>query len=198
MADDVIQIRRYPNRRFYSRDARKYVSLEEIEQLVREGRTIDVTDSQTGESLTRTVLAQIITDRQPDKMSLFPVDMLHAIVRANDAVTGFLRDYFRQSLTYLDYLQKHGTTARELASPIHWMKLWLDGIKAPASAVAAAVRKATANESSSEPADDSGLGSDAATARDNGASDNGASDDMLARIAVLEARIRQLESRDGT
>ena len=127
MSDDPIQIKRYPNRRFYARNTSKYVSLQEIEEMVREGHTVEIRDSRSGESMTRAILAQIILDRQPEKMSLFPVDMLHYILRSNDAMVGFLRDYFRHSLTYLDYLQKHGTTAKELANPMHWVKAWLSG-----------------------------------------------------------------------
>ncbi len=127
MSDDPIQIKRYPNRRFYAKQTSKYVTLQEIEEMVREGHTVEIRDSRSGESMTRAVLAQIILDRQPEKMSLFPVDMLHYILRSNDVMIGFLRDYFRHSLTYLDYLQKHGSTAKELANPMHWVKAWLSG-----------------------------------------------------------------------
>ena len=129
MTEEVIQIKRYPNRRFYSRDESKYVSLQDIERLIQEGRTIEISDSQTAESRTRTVLTQIILDRQPDNISLFPVDMLHSIVRSNNLVTDFLRDYFQHSLTYLDYLQRHSTSAKDLVNPMHWAKAWMDGFK---------------------------------------------------------------------
>ena len=129
MPDEIVQIKRYPNRRFYARNTSKYVSLQEIEELVQQGKTVEVTESQTGESLTRAILTQIIIDRQPQKISLFPVDMLHSIVRSNDMVTDFLRDYFQHSLTYLDYLQRHGASAKNLVNPIHWAKVWIDGFK---------------------------------------------------------------------
>src|SRR3972149_5401640 len=122
MAEEPIQIKRYPNRRFYARNTSKYVSLPEIEEMIRQGRTVDVVDSQTGESITHAVLTQIILERQPEKMSLFPIAMLHSIVRSNEAMTDFLRDYFRHSLTYLDYLQQHGTVTGGLPNPVHWVK----------------------------------------------------------------------------
>ena len=52
--------------------------------------------------------------------------MLHFILRSNDMMADFLRDYFRQSLTYLEYLQKQGTAAKKLTSPMHWARAWLD------------------------------------------------------------------------
>ncbi len=127
MLREAIQIKRYPNRRYYARNTSQYVSLKEIEELVQNGATVEIRDSQSGENLTRTVLTQIIMERQPDKMSLFPADMLHFIVRSNDAMSGFLRDYFHHSLTYLDYLQRH-STATPFRQPMHWVKAWLDGI----------------------------------------------------------------------
>jgi polyhydroxyalkanoate synthesis repressor PhaR len=168
MADELIQIKRYPNRRFYARNASKYVSLPEIEEMIRVGHTVDVRDSQTGEDITRTVLAQIIMDRQPEKMALFPIEMLHSIVRSNDMMMEFLRDYFRHSLTYLDYLKRHSTSARDLANPVNWVKAWLDGFR-PADELAQSPLPEAEGIRSSDP-------------------------ELNQRIAELEQRIRQLEA----
>ena len=129
MPDAPIQITRYPNRRFYTSSESRYVSLQEIEMMIRDGKQVEIRDSQTNEDLTGTVLARIIMERQPDKMRLFPIDMLHSILRSNDVMSDFLRDYFRQALPYLDYLQKHNP-AMTMVQPMHWMKAWLDGIVA--------------------------------------------------------------------
>ena len=98
---------------------------------------MEIRESQSGEDLTRSVLTQIIIERQPEKMLLFPTDMLHFILRSNDMMTDFLRDYFRQSLTYLNYLQRHSATASTLTRPVHWVKAWLDGLS-PSTAEATA------------------------------------------------------------
>jgi polyhydroxyalkanoate synthesis repressor PhaR len=127
MSAKTIQINRYPNRRYYAKHESRYISLPEIEDLIRAGHTVEITDSQTGEDRTRQVLAQIIMERHPDMISLFPAAMLHSMLRSNELMTDFLRDYFRQSLTYLDYLQKHGSSIDSLAQPMHWWKAWLDG-----------------------------------------------------------------------
>jgi polyhydroxyalkanoate synthesis repressor PhaR len=127
MPDAPVQITRYPNRRFYTRSESRYVSLEEIEQMVRDGKQVEIRDSQTDEDLTGPVLARIIMDRQPEKMRLFPIDMLHCILRSNDVMSDFLRDYFQHALPYLDYLQRHNP-AVTMVQPMHWIKAWLDGI----------------------------------------------------------------------
>lgn len=166
MADPAIQIKRYPNRRYYAKHTSQYVSLPEIEEMVTSGQTVEIRDSQSGEDLTRSVLTQIIMERQPEKMSLFPSDMLHFIVRSNDTMSDFLRDYFRHSLTYLNYLQRHSAVT-PLAQPMHWVKAWLDGI-APTSA------------KRSEPPENT---------------ESNAGDDLAIRIQELEERLRQLESK---
>lgn len=127
MPDAPVQITRYPNRRFYTRSESRYVSLEEIEQMVRDGKQVEIRDSQTDEDLTGPVLTRIIMDRQPEKMRLFPIDMLHCILRSNDVMSDFLRDYFQHALPYLDYLQRHNP-AVTMVQPMHWIKAWLDGI----------------------------------------------------------------------
>lgn len=167
MPDERIQITRYPNRRFYARNESRYVSLEEIEEMVRAGKSVEIHDSQTDEDITGAVLTRIILERQPDKMRLFPIDMLHFVVRSNDVMSDFLRDYFRHSLPYLEYLQKHSTAAvTTLVQPMHWMKAWLDSIAPQATS-----QKVPGGE---QPKPDTAV-------------------PLSKRIAELEERIRQLE-----
>ena len=119
------EFKRYPDRRFYASHTSKYVSLPEIEEMIAGGLTVEIVDSQTGEDITRSVLVQIIAERHPDKMAMFPSAMLHAMLRANAVTMGFLQDYFRNSMAYVDYFQKHGASG-PLEKPMHWMKAWLD------------------------------------------------------------------------
>jgi polyhydroxyalkanoate synthesis repressor PhaR len=127
MSDQTILIKRYPNRRYYARNSSKYVSLKEIEEMVQSGHTVEIRDSQTDEDMTHVVLTQILMDRHPEKMSLFPTDLLHFILRTNDVMSGFLGEYFRHSLTYLDLLRLKSPPANAL-TPMNWAKSWLDSI----------------------------------------------------------------------
>jgi polyhydroxyalkanoate synthesis repressor PhaR len=133
MSNDTIRIKRYPNRRYYATHTSRYISLAEIEQLIRDGASVEIVDSQTGDDLTRTILLQIIAERHPDKIAMFPIAMLHSMLRANEVVSEFLQTYFRNALTYLEYLQRKGTTG-SLEQPMHWMKTWLDNWPMPPSA----------------------------------------------------------------
>jgi polyhydroxyalkanoate synthesis repressor PhaR len=116
--ETTVEIRRYPNRRFYDRSRRQYVTLQDIETLVLEGTNVEVRDSKTGEDLTRQVLAQILMERHPQKMDMFPVAMLHSILRANDLAVELWRGYMRQSLAAMQSLQH---VATPFASPLSWM-----------------------------------------------------------------------------
>jgi polyhydroxyalkanoate synthesis repressor PhaR len=186
MSEAVVQIKRYPNRRFYDLDASKYISQEEIEKVVLAGRRVEIRDSQTGKEITRSVLTRIIMERQPEKMLLFPTEMLHFILRANEVSTGFLHDYFQHSLTYLDYLSRHSSAAATFAKPMHWVKAWLDSMTSlPANRGDQRV--------DGEP---TGVGTDEVT--NEGAVDVTQAGDAKAlrlakRIEQLEERIEQLE-----
>ena len=127
MATPAIQIRRYPNRRLYDRSRRRYVTLGDIEELVRTGHDVEVHDSKTAEDLTRQILTQILLERHPDKMEMFPVAMLHGILRANDLAVEFLRAYLRQSLAAMESLQRAGPP---FASPLEWMSAFFPGLPA--------------------------------------------------------------------
>jgi polyhydroxyalkanoate synthesis repressor PhaR len=120
-APEVVSIKRYPNRRLYDRQARRYITLQDLEDLVLGGKKIEVRDSRTGEDLTRSILTQILLERHPEKMDMFPVAMLHAILQANDLVLDFLRSYLRQSLAILEQMQQPARLAPFLA-PMDWMR----------------------------------------------------------------------------
>ena len=120
-ASEVVSIKRYPNRRLYDRQARRYITLQDLEDLVLGGKQIEVRESRTGEDLTRSILTQILLERHPEKMELFPVAMLHGILRANDLVLDFLRSYLRQSLAILEQMQQPTRLAPFLA-PVDWMR----------------------------------------------------------------------------
>ncbi|MEZ6070776.1 MAG: polyhydroxyalkanoate synthesis regulator DNA-binding domain-containing protein [Pirellulales bacterium] len=192
MSDEKTQIVRYPNRRFYDRRDSKYVSLRDIEQMVRRGSTVEIVDSQTGEELTRSILTRIIMEHQPEKMQLFPVDMLHLILRSNDVMSDFLRDYFRQSLTYLRFLQQYGGSTGSMARPIHWVKAWLDGISARGSGDI----DSTGGEidRSAAGVDDDGERQSASVAVGESAAEGEPDrEEMARRIEELETRLRRLE-----
>jgi polyhydroxyalkanoate synthesis repressor PhaR len=126
-----VPITRYPNRRLYDRSRGRYVTLAEVAEMVRGGRSVTVRDSKTEEDLTRVVLTQIILDCCPERMEMFPVAVLNALIRANDAVLGLLREHFRQSLAFLEVLQQPAA-AGQFFLPAPWLRPWWPAPAAPA------------------------------------------------------------------
>ncbi len=69
---DPIIIKRYPNRKLYDTQAKKYVTLEAIEQLIRTGRDVRVLDNETGEDITTLTLSNIILETQKKPGGILP------------------------------------------------------------------------------------------------------------------------------
>jgi polyhydroxyalkanoate synthesis repressor PhaR len=75
MTSPTIVIKKYGNRRLYNTFDSRYVNLDEIAALVREGKQVQVIDAKTGEDLTRVTLTQIITEDAKDK----PTGICHVV-----------------------------------------------------------------------------------------------------------------------
>jgi hypothetical protein len=82
------------------------VTLQDAEDTVRRGSHVSVRDSKSGEDLTRSLLTQIILERHPERMDLFPLTLLHLIIRADGIMFAFLRDSVRQALQFVEMLQR--------------------------------------------------------------------------------------------
>lgn len=83
MAGPTVIIKKYGNRRLYDSSNSRYVNLDDIAQMVREGADIRVVDAATGEDLTRLVLTQIIVESAKVPDSPFPIDMLRDMIIAS-------------------------------------------------------------------------------------------------------------------
>ena len=80
MDPTTIVIKKYENRRLYDTSNSRYINLDEIAQLIRDGRDVQVVDAATGEDITRPVLTQIIMDQAKEPDSTFPLDMLSPVL----------------------------------------------------------------------------------------------------------------------
>lgn len=75
-------IKRYPNRKLYDTEAKRYVTLEAITQMIHEGQEVQVVDHETGEDLTNLTLSQIIFEQEKKGAGLLPRALLTNLVRA--------------------------------------------------------------------------------------------------------------------
>ncbi len=112
MAKAKIQISKYPNRRYYDRSRSKHITLEQIRDLIRDGNEIEITDSKTGENLTRRVMTQILLEFESEKLSLFPLPMLQLMIRTNESwIRQFLEFQLNNTVSNFQRIQEQFSTA---------------------------------------------------------------------------------------
>lgn len=93
-----IEIRKYPNRRYYDTSRSRHLTLEEIRGLIRDGHNVRIVDSESSADITGRVLTQIILELDTPKLEFFPVPLLQQVIRVNDQmVKGYLEHFLRQS-----------------------------------------------------------------------------------------------------
>jgi polyhydroxyalkanoate synthesis repressor PhaR len=103
-----LEIKKYPNRRYYDATHSRHLTLDEIQSLVQQGYDITVVDAKTKADITAQVLTHIILELDTPKLDSFPVPLLVRIIRMNDRlVKDFVEKYFNQALkSFLDYQQQ--------------------------------------------------------------------------------------------
>ncbi|HID52097.1 MAG TPA: pesticidal protein Cry15Aa [Anaerolineae bacterium] len=84
-------IKRYPNRKLYDTEAKKYITLDGIAQLIRQGDEVIVIDHTTDEDLTAVTLTQIIFEQEKKKGGFLPQSVLTELVRAGGDTMNTLR-----------------------------------------------------------------------------------------------------------
>ena len=75
-------IKKYPNRRLYDTKDSKYITLEDIGILVSENKEFVVIDTKTGKELTKSILLQIIIDKEQNSDSIFSTEVLIQIIQS--------------------------------------------------------------------------------------------------------------------
>lgn len=93
-------IKKYPNRKFYDTEEKRYVSLDGLASLVRAGEDVQVVENESGEDITTLVLSQILRE-QGKKGQALPQTLLTALIRRGTASLEHLSNYFRSSVEAL-------------------------------------------------------------------------------------------------
>ena len=91
-------IKRYSNRKLYDTQESRYVTLEEIEEMIRAGREISVVDAASGEDLTSVTLTQIILENERNRRANLPSAFLHQLIKHGEAWQEFVQRTMRSSL----------------------------------------------------------------------------------------------------
>jgi polyhydroxyalkanoate synthesis repressor PhaR len=112
----VTLVKKYGNRRLYDTRRSRYVTLDEILEIIAAGEEIRVVDAKTGEDLTKRVVTKIIfLEEQKRNLDLLPLEFLRKLVQHRD---DSLREFYQRYLALsLEVYQTSQEKMRELVAP---------------------------------------------------------------------------------
>ncbi len=121
-------VKKYGNRRLYDTTGSRYVNLDDIAALVREGKEVRVEDARTGKDLTRVTLTQIITEDAKERPTGLPLELLRELIVASDqARQEFIMWYLKSAFDTYQAVQsavqqRIGNVQSALLSPVESVK----------------------------------------------------------------------------
>jgi len=127
----AVLIKKYGNRRLYDTTGSRYVNLDDIAALIREGKPVKVVDARTGEDLTRVILTQIITEDARDRPTGLPLELLRQLIVASDQagqefIMWYLKSAFDTYQSVQDAVQNRLSQMQSaITSPVEMMKRFL-------------------------------------------------------------------------
>ena len=94
-----VVIKKYANRRLYNTATSSYVTLDDLSQMVKQGREFVVYDAKTGDDITRAVLTQIIVEEEQKGQNLLPISFLRQLISLyGDSMQWLVPRYLEQAM----------------------------------------------------------------------------------------------------
>src|SRR5579872_7364825 len=134
MKPSVVVVKKYGNRRLYDTVGSRYVNLDDLAALVRDGKDVKVVDAKTGQDLTRVTLTQIITEDAKDKPTGLPLELLRQLIIASDEVRQeFIMWYLKSAFDTYQKVQdavqtRLGDVQSAILSPVEMVKQLIGGV----------------------------------------------------------------------
>ncbi len=138
----ALKIKKYSNRRFYDTTRSCHVTLRAMHDLICEGHELSITDGKSGDDITNMVLTQIILERDPPKLSMFPTNVLHQVIRTQRQFLGsVVEQFFAQVLGSHKASQEQwhrfirntlGVTPTMPTNPMDWTRSMMEAFTASA------------------------------------------------------------------
>ncbi len=133
MKTPEVLIRKYSDRRLYDTNASRYVKLDDIARMVREGIDVRVVDGRSGKDLTHLIFTQIIVENAREREIALPLQLLTQLVRASDKAShDFLTWYLNNTLDLYQKAQENvhnqlSTAKSAVGSPLEFVRNLLAG-----------------------------------------------------------------------
>lgn len=115
---EKVLLKRYASRRLYDTERKSYITLNQVSDLIRAGRQVQVLDAKTEEDLTAFILTQIMVEEARNRNSLLPVSLLHLFIQYGQNI---LSEFFEEYLELIirNYLAQKAALDQNFKS-------WLD------------------------------------------------------------------------
>jgi polyhydroxyalkanoate synthesis repressor PhaR len=98
MAEERI-IKKYANRRLYDTADSRYIALDDIRRLVTDSQPFRVIDARSGDDITRSILLQIIVEREEKGQPILSTRLLEQIILYyGDTLQAFVGTYLEKSM----------------------------------------------------------------------------------------------------
>jgi polyhydroxyalkanoate synthesis repressor PhaR len=113
-APSPVVVKKYANRRLYNTESSSYITLDNLADMVRQGRDFVVYDAKTGEDITRGVLTQIIVEEEGKGHNLLPTTFLrHLIGFYGDQMQNVVPRFLDQAMGALAQQQEQVRTTMQ-------------------------------------------------------------------------------------
>ena len=114
MSKHSVVIKKYGDRRLYDSSASRYVKLDDIAKMIRDGIDVQVQDARNGKDLTSMILTQIVMENARDRETALPLGLLRQLVTASDKAThDFLSWYLNNTMDLYQKAQQAAATGSE-------------------------------------------------------------------------------------
>lgn len=139
MKDDVRLVKKHANRRLYDTVLKRYVSLEELRDLIVAGTDVRIEDAGSGEDLTRPILLQIMAECEQRGRPMLSPDMLMTLIRHyGHPMQDFVGPFLERSLAF--YMRQEARLRQRMADMFDPLDLRKSGVSGLSSDTFAAMR----------------------------------------------------------
>jgi polyhydroxyalkanoate synthesis repressor PhaR len=119
-------IKKYGNRRLYDTEHSRYITLEELTELIRGGEVVEIVDAKTGDDLTQPTLTQVIFEQRAGA-AMLPVPLLHQMIRLGDDLLGEFFGRYLQGALELYLRARSGMQTMGAMNPFTMLSGWANG-----------------------------------------------------------------------
>jgi polyhydroxyalkanoate synthesis repressor PhaR len=95
-----VVVKKYANRRLYNTESSSYITLDNLAEMVRQGRDFVVYDAKSGDDITRSVLTQIIVEEEGKGHNLLPTNFLRQLIGLyGGSMQGIVPRYLEEAMS---------------------------------------------------------------------------------------------------